>query len=83
MLRGRVTMPFIHRSIHGLPFIYTPVLRGRLALSDGVIAEAVAEAVDSGSLYFAAAGNYGTGLRFTSVSLGSAHIDRTTTGGLN
>ena len=35
---------------------------------DGVISEAVDEAVGAGTLYFASAGNYGNGYKFTSVS---------------
>ena len=42
---------------------------GSPAFRDGVIAVAVDEAVDSGSLYFSSVGNDGPGYRFMSVRL--------------
>ena len=49
------------------PLLSPPYTRKRPAFRDGVIADAVGAAVDSGSLYFSSAGNNGPGYRFASA----------------
>lgn len=52
--------------------VYVPVLYElRPAFRDGLVAVAVDDAVDSGSIHFTSAGNTGTGWRFMSVRAGT------------